>query len=298
LRYFLYISSKRSPSFSPQSEESQLRSPGKEEGGGREREPSHVVYREPVAAPMSPIYPISLESPMSMSPIVSRPAATLYPTSPTRITGSAELLDAARGCDLDRVQGLLGSVEADSVKTRNGETALMLAAGAGSLPIVCVLLRKNADAHAKDRYGKTPMMHAAQAGQLQVVVELAGPCREVLQQPCQWGFTARDWAKHHGHSRVAAALRACEKGTFQKDDYPDCPPPQPLQPVCGLSIATDLVADTRRWRDSFAPRGQEQGENRNRVMMGADAKAEKQQKSVAETGVNKYRLPPPPAVGQ
>jgi hypothetical protein len=165
------------------------------------------------------------------------------------------------------------------------------------------------------QYGKTAIIHAAQAGQLEVAVEIAERSEGVLKQPCQWGFTAREWADHYGHQQVVAVLQACEQGTFQAwaRTY-QAPAPQSASPGAprtpeadsagnrGASLSFDLApqaseTDAARSRDfSCAPRGQKQGENTARVSLGGDSGAEKREKSIAEHGVNNYRLPPPPPV--
>jgi outer membrane protein assembly factor BamB len=86
---------------------------------------------------------------------------------------TAELFAAARSGDVDRIRKLLDSGTPVDTEDRYGQTALAFAAGAGSEPIVRLLLERGADPNRSESfYGTDPLERALDGGHFRVAVLL------------------------------------------------------------------------------------------------------------------------------
>ena len=97
-----------------------------------------------------------------------------YLTAKKMYGGNQELLLAARGGNLEKVEALLAKGANPDWRDSNGTTALMFAAKRGHTLLVVALLAERANPDAKDRLGNTALMYAAYGGDTAMVQALLG----------------------------------------------------------------------------------------------------------------------------
>ena len=111
-------------------------------------------------------------------------------------------------------QALLAALEGGAALDdcdRHGATLLHLAAGAGRMELVELLIERGAPLDKTDDAGNTALMLAAARGQAAAVKRLltAGASMEAGNN---WGQTVRDWAKWPANSEeIHALLAAAQK---------------------------------------------------------------------------------------
>ncbi|MBC8135456.1 MAG: ankyrin repeat domain-containing protein [Fibrella sp.] len=108
---------------------------------------------------------------------VFTPATSVSSTPPGPIVrnpaSDANLLYYAAQGDVAKFQAFLqrgGSVQ--EARRKDGKTVLILAANRGSLPIVEIALKENADVNAADTIGMNALMLASRAGSVEIVSRL------------------------------------------------------------------------------------------------------------------------------
>ncbi len=102
---------------------------------------------------------------------------------------------------------------------RPGWTALHYAAASGSLPVIRRLLEESAFIDTESPNGTTPLMMAARSGRRDAVLLLIDEGADLMQKN-ERGLTAADFARAHGHEelarlideRAAAAVRMSPQG--------------------------------------------------------------------------------------
>ncbi len=137
---------------------------------------------------------------------IGRLVASL-PVDGTDDYGRTPLLLAAEAGQVDAVSVLLGHGASPGHADRNGDTALLLATRAGNAEIARLLLAAGAPVNASNTDGVTPLMIAARAGDTAMAARLlkagANPrLRDAV------GVRAGDYAARAGHTALAARLGA------------------------------------------------------------------------------------------
>ncbi|MBC7807785.1 MAG: ankyrin repeat domain-containing protein [Akkermansiaceae bacterium] len=135
----------------------------------------------------------------------------------------ANLLYYAAQGDLTKFQRFLqrgGSVQ--EARRQDGKTVLMLAANRGSLPIVQLALKENADVNAADKIGMSALMLASRAGHAAIVAELIKSGASVENKNVN-GMTALSLAVQAQKPEVVSQLLAGSASVATKDNWGNTP---------------------------------------------------------------------------
>jgi len=124
--------------------------------------------------------------------------ALLTAVSPAGFAAGADLLQAAKTNDVERVRQFLGSGASAKAKNEEGWTALHVAAFYGSLEVAQLLLDSGADVNATGNDGGTPLYVAAAQGRLELAQLLLAHGAEVNAKTAlgQTPLHAAAWGGH------------------------------------------------------------------------------------------------------
>ena len=117
----------------------------------------------------------------------------------------ANFIDNAREGNAEVVKHFLDAGMGTEVKTKDGQTALMVAALANKVDVVKLLLDHGADVNAKNKFNGTALMSAAWKGNAEVV-ELCSPHGPDLSIKDNRGMTALMFAAWENHPAIVRAL--------------------------------------------------------------------------------------------
>ncbi|EFJ40905.1 hypothetical protein VOLCADRAFT_107946 [Volvox carteri f. nagariensis] len=127
------------------------------------------------------------------------------------LSGWTELHAAADAGDVAKVQHAVQKSPQDLDRTsREGQTALHLAAAKGFDVVVRELLARRAKTTLQDKAGRTPLHLAAAAGQVATTLELLGRCNRDPPETRSLLLSLRDC---EGHCPLLAAVCAGKEGT-------------------------------------------------------------------------------------
>ncbi|KAJ5766207.1 uncharacterized protein N7511_003823 [Penicillium nucicola] len=116
------------------------------------------------------------------------------------------------------------TVEVDIPDSKDGQTALSLAAEYGHDTVVSLLLANKADIESKDtKYGQTPLSWAAQYGHDTVVSLLLASKANIESKGTKYGQTPLLLAARNGYDTVVSLLLASKADIDSKDDYSRTP---------------------------------------------------------------------------
>lgn len=135
------------------------------------------------------------------------PERALHAGSPSRVL--ATWRRAIRQSDVATLRRLLERVGIVDTRTRDGKTALMIAAGAGDPSLTERLLAAGADPNARNANGGTALMYAVTGGNVAVVRRLLATGTNVNAQSNN-GWNALMLAAAKGLPEIASAL--CQAG--------------------------------------------------------------------------------------
>ncbi|WP_339045925.1 ankyrin repeat domain-containing protein [Candidatus Mesenet endosymbiont of Agriotes lineatus] len=140
------------------------------------------------------------------------------------LDGGAELLQASRNGEIEKVQSLLNQGENVNATDTYGDSDIPLhyAAAKGHTNVITLLLQHKADVHAQNKCGQTPLHCAAEKGHTNVITLLLQHKADVhAQDYC--GQTPLYWAAEKGHEEVVKLL--IEKGAdvHAQDYYGEIP---------------------------------------------------------------------------
>jgi ankyrin repeat protein len=132
------------------------------------------------------------------------------------------LLEAVRRGDAAAVQAL-ATPDAVNATGAEGVTPLMVAAGAGRLDLITVLLAAGADLHAADERGYTALFFAchdaeADCGHPEVVVLLARAGADI-EAPIGFGVRPLMYAAGNGEAGVVRALLDCGADPLARNEF-------------------------------------------------------------------------------
>lgn len=118
---------------------------------------------------------------------------------------SADLIDAARNNNVERIKALIAEGADVDAADENGRTALLIATHRNSIDAAAVLIGAGADVNRKDDIEDSPFLYAGAEGRLEIL-RLMLKAGADLASTNRYGGTALIPAAHHGHVETVREL--------------------------------------------------------------------------------------------